>query len=175
MVKKSDFPPEKNKFWNFFAKVCLYRSNCSASKHADFEVKIFRKIFVLSEKKKTYYFSMVKKSNFPPEKNNFWKFFAKVCLYRSNSSASQHADFEVKIFSDSQKWVSVKYTFFWLVAVHKQGAGVQPLQEGGFRGSPLESTMTQLSFRSESSSISRGKRRPSTTKICILVKDLITT
>ena len=40
-------------------------------------------------------------------------------------------------------------------AVHKQGAGVQPLQEGGFRGSPLESTLTQLSFRSESSSCSR--------------------
>ena len=29
-------------------------------------------------------------------------------------------------------------------AVHKQGAGVQPLQEGGFRGSPLESTLTWL-------------------------------
>ena len=48
---------------------------------------------------------------------------------------------------------------------------MQPLQEGGFRGSPLESTMTQLSFRSESSSISKGKRRPSTTKPVRLFQD----
>ena len=79
--------------------MCLCRSNCIQSKHADFEVKIFRKIFVLSEKKKDALFFNGEKAHFPPWKNDCrQKFLLKVCLCCSNHIVSKHADFEVKFF-----------------------------------------------------------------------------
>ena len=98
-IEKAHFPPRKIIFeQNFFSK-CVYIVQIAARvRTLILRWKYFEKFLYLAKKKKTNFFSMAKKSDFPPGKNKFWNFFAKVCLYRSNSCASPHANFEVKIF-----------------------------------------------------------------------------